>query len=70
MTNSSRVQLIAVPWRKVCAALPAVALIGAGIAFAAPAAPALDINASAVSNNSAAIVVPDTALTAAVPAPL
>ena len=70
MANSIPVHLIAVPWRKVCAVLPAVALIGAGIAFAAPAAPALDINASAVSNNSAAIVVPDTALTAAVPAPL
>jgi hypothetical protein len=69
MANSSAVQLIAVPWRKVCAALPAVALIGAGIAFAAPAAPAFDINAVAASNNSS-IVVPDTALTPAIPSPL
>jgi hypothetical protein len=69
MANSIPVRLMTVPWRKVCAALPAVALLGAGIAFAAPAAPALDINAVAVSNNTA-IVVPDTAMTPAVPAPI
>ena len=52
----------AVPWRKIRAALPAVALIGAGITFAAPVAPR-DILGVAVSNNSSAIVVPHTALT-------
>ena len=70
MSNKSRVQAIAVPWRKVCAALPAVTLIGASIAFAAPSAPARDIM-GAVSNDSPAIVVPDTALTMPdVPAPI
>jgi membrane-bound lytic murein transglycosylase B len=53
---------IVVPWRKLRAALPAVALIGAGITFAAPVAPR-GILGVAVSNNSSAIVVPHTALT-------
>jgi membrane-bound lytic murein transglycosylase B len=62
MWNNSGAQTIVVPWRKIRAALPAVALIGAGITFAAPIAPR-DILGVAVSNNSSAIVVPHTALT-------
>lgn len=70
MPNGSRVRTIAAPWSKVCAALPAVALVGAGIAFAAPTAPARDLRTVAVSSTSSAIVVPDTALTMpASPAP-
>ena len=63
MSNSSGVKTVVVPLRKICAALPAVALIGAGIAFTAPVAPARDYKGVAVSSNSAAVVVPDTALT-------
>jgi len=62
MWNNSGVRTIVVPWRKFRAALPAFALIGAGITFAAPVAPR-DILGVAVSNNSSAIVVPHTALT-------
>jgi len=51
--------MIAVPWRKVCAALPAMALVGSGIATSAPHAPARDTKAVVVSSDSAAIVVPD-----------
>jgi hypothetical protein len=70
MSKSSHVQTITLPWRKVCAVLPAVTLIGAGIVFGAQADPARDIRGVAVSSNSSAIVVPDTALTMlAVPAP-
>ena len=53
--------MIAAPWRKICAALPAVALMGAGIAFAAPAV-TTQVNGMAVSSDSSAIVVPETAL--------
>ena len=53
---------MAVPWRKVCAALPAVALIGGGIASSAPPAPARDLKAVVVSSHSPTIVVPDIAL--------
>ena len=62
MWNNSGAQTIVVPWRKIRAALPAVALIGAGITFAAPVAPH-DILSVAVSHNSSAIVVPHNALT-------
>ncbi len=62
MWNNDGAQTIVVPWRKIRAALPAVALIGAGITFAAPVAPR-DILSAAVSKNSSAIVVPHTALT-------
>ena len=54
------VRRIALPWRRVCATLPAVALIGGGIALANPA-PAL--KALSISKDSPAIVVPGTALT-------
>jgi hypothetical protein len=51
------------PWRRVCAAIPAVALIVGGMAFSAPAAPAPNINGVAVAGDLPAIVVPDNALT-------
>src|ERR1019366_3767633 len=54
------VRRIPLPWRRVCATLPAVALIGGGIALANPA-PAL--NALSISKESPAVVVPGTALT-------
>ena len=63
MSNSSRVLRIKVPWRRVCAALPAVALVGSGIAVSSPAAPGHNLKAVAVSSEAPAIVVPDTALT-------
>ena len=62
MSNSSRLLTVAVPWRRLCAALPAVALIGGGIAASAPPAPARDTKAVVASGVSAAIVVPDVAL--------
>jgi Transglycosylase SLT domain len=69
MSNTSRRLTMAVPWRKICAALPAVALIGGGIASSAPPAPApappasaRDIKTVVVSSHSPAIVVPDSAL--------
>jgi Transglycosylase SLT domain len=54
------VRTVALPWRKACAALPAVALIGGGIALAAPAS---DTKGVLVSKTSSAIVVPNAALT-------
>ena len=61
-----RMRIIAVPWRKVCAALPAVALIGGGIALAVPAG---QHPGAAASQGSPAIVVPGAALSMpAVPA--
>jgi len=54
-----RIRLIAVPWRKTCAVLPAVALIGGGIALAAPAGHHMS---AAASQGSPAIVVPGAAL--------
>jgi hypothetical protein len=54
------VRTITLPWRKACAALPAVALIGGGIALATPTG---DVRRLPVSKVSPAIVVPGTALT-------
>jgi hypothetical protein len=71
MSNSSRLQTIRVPWRKACAVFPTVALMGAGVALAAPGAPgapANNIMGVAVSSHSPAIVVPDQALTLPAPA--
>jgi membrane-bound lytic murein transglycosylase B len=68
MSNSSRVRRITLPWRKVCAALPAVALLAAGIAVSAPAAAGHDIKGVAVSSGSPVLVVPDTALNLPAPA--
>ena len=56
MSKRSRVPTIDVPWRKVCAALPALALVGGGITLNALAGP--DIKGV----GSPAIVVPDVAL--------
>ena len=53
------VRRIALPWRRACAALPAVALIGGGIALASPAR---DIKAVSIAGDSPAVVVPGTAL--------
>jgi len=68
MSSSSRLRRITVPWRKVCAALPAVALLGAGIAVSAPAALGHNIHGVAVSSGSPVVVVPDTALNLPAPA--
>jgi hypothetical protein len=54
------VRRIALPWRRFCATLPTVALIGGGIALANPAP---TVKALSISKNSPAIVVPGTALT-------
>jgi Transglycosylase SLT domain len=62
MSNSSRLLTMALPWRKICAAIPAVAFIGGGIASSAAPAPPRDIKAVVVSSHSPAIVVPDSAL--------
>ena len=60
------VRTITLPWRKACALLPAVALIGGGIAMAAPAR---DVKSIPVAKTSPAVVVPGVALTMpAVPA--
>src|SRR5450759_4842749 len=68
MSNSSRTRRITASWRKVCAALPAVALLGAGIAVSAPAALGRNIHGVAVSSGSPVVVVPDTALNLPAPA--
>ncbi len=60
MSNSG-LKTIVVPWRKLRATLPAVALISAGIAFAAPVTP--EPGFFAISSDSPAVVVPDTAMT-------
>jgi hypothetical protein len=57
------VHTITVPWRRVGAALPAVALVVGGIAFDAQATPARLTKGAGVSKDSAAIVVPDIAVT-------
>jgi Transglycosylase SLT domain len=59
MSDNSRGQSMGAFWRKVCAALPAVVLIGGGITLSAQAEPIDDV---AVSKGSPAIVVPDVAL--------
>lgn len=63
MVKSVPVYTITVPWRRVCAALPAVALIVGGIALDTQATPARHTKGTAVSKDSAAIVVPDMAVT-------
>src|SRR5665647_77604 len=68
MSNSSGLRRITVPWRKVCAALPAVALLGAGIAVSAPAVQGHSIKTVAVSSETPVVVVPDTALNLPAPA--
>jgi len=65
MSRSGQLKTFTVPWRRVCAMIPSVALIGGGIAISAPAANI--IRGVAVSSSSPAVVVPDTALS--LPAP-
>ena len=60
MSNTHRLHTIKVPLRRLSSALPAIALLGGGVALSAPAAPAANVQAAAT---SPAIVVPDTALT-------
>ncbi|MEO6145091.1 MAG: lytic murein transglycosylase [Dermatophilaceae bacterium] len=59
---------ITVPWRRICAAIPALALVGGGLALSTPANLAKNLNGVAASSSSPAIVVPDTALTLPAPA--
>jgi Transglycosylase SLT domain len=66
MSRSGQLKTFTVPWRRVCALIPSVALIGGGIAISAPA-PAQNIRGVAVSSSSPAVVVPDTAIS--LPAP-
>ncbi len=67
MSDNTRPRTATVPWRRVLAALPALALVGGGIAVSAPAAPVQKFSSVAVSSGAPAIVVPDSALT--LPAP-
>jgi len=66
--SKSHLRTFTVPWHRVCAVLPSVALIGGGIIFSAAAAPAHNIPGIAVSKSSTAVVVPDTALSMPAPA--
>jgi len=63
MSQSGRVRTIRLPLRKICSALPAVALISGGIILPASAAPTARIHAGPASSSSHGIVVPDTAIT-------
>ena len=67
MSKSGRLQTFTVPWRRICAAIPSVALIGGGIAISAPPQ-AHNINGVAVSSHSPVIVVPDLPLSMPAPA--
>jgi len=68
MSNRTRLITITVPWRKMLAAIPAVALLGGGIAVSEPAAFALPLKDLAISSAAPAVVVPDTALNLPAPA--
>jgi hypothetical protein len=63
MSDNGRLHTIRVPLRKICSALPAVALLSGGIVFSASAAPIESLRSGAVTSDSPAIVVPDVALT-------
>jgi hypothetical protein len=63
MPQSSHVHTIRLPLRKICSALPAVALISGGIMLPASAAQAVAAHLGAASKSSPAIVVPDLAMT-------
>jgi hypothetical protein len=67
MSKSGRLKTITVPWRRICAAIPSVALIGGGIAISAPPQ-AHNIKSIAVSSHSPVIVVPDLPLSMPAPA--
>jgi len=64
MSDNGRVHTIRVPLRRICAVLPAIALLGGGLAFSAPAVSAPNPKVVAASDRSPVVVVPDTALTA------
>jgi membrane-bound lytic murein transglycosylase B len=64
MPKVRRVRTITLPLRKICASLPAVALISGGVVLSASGAPTAGSHAGAASSNKLAIVVPDVALTA------
>ena len=68
MSNLKRLLTLTVPWRKMLAAVPAVALLGAGIAVSAPAAPGRHSDQVAVSSGTPVVVVPDLALNLPAPA--
>ena len=63
MPQSSHVHTIRLPLRKICSALPAVALISGGIMLPASAAQAVADHLGAAAKNAPAIVVPDIAMT-------
>lgn len=63
MSNDGRPHTIRIPLRRVCSALPALALISGGVLFSASAAPTPDVQAGATSSGAPAIVVPDVAMT-------
>jgi membrane-bound lytic murein transglycosylase B len=63
MPKVRRVRTITLPLRKICASLPAVALISGGVVLSASAAPTADIHAGAASSSKPAVVVPDVAMT-------
>ncbi|MEP7369650.1 MAG: lytic transglycosylase domain-containing protein [Dermatophilaceae bacterium] len=65
MSNSDP-RTFTVPWRRICAAIPSVALIGGGIALSSP--PLTNISGVGVSSSSPAVVVPDVALSMPAPA--
>jgi Transglycosylase SLT domain len=59
----SPVRTIVVPWRRLCAAIPALALTGGGIVLAGPAATSPALKTVAVAKGSPAIVIPGVAMT-------
>jgi hypothetical protein len=63
MSESSRVHTIRLPLSKFCSALPAVALVGAGIMLPASANPIAASHLGLASESSPAVVVPDTPMT-------
>jgi hypothetical protein len=65
MSDNVRLHTIRVPMRRICAVLPAVALLGGGLAFSAPAVSAPEPRVVAAADAGLpVVVVPDTALTA------
>src|SRR5450631_2649644 len=63
MSESSRVHTIRLPLRKICSALPAVALISGGILLPASAATSAASRIGLASENTPAVVVPTTPIT-------
>jgi hypothetical protein len=63
MSKGSHMHTIRLPLRRICSALPAVALISGGILLPASAARTSDSHVGPVSKSSPAIIVPDIAMT-------